>query len=332
MFQNTYDGITILTNPFRRRVFSILDVGRYAKNILYSVVRGRRLANGAHSVGGPSSVLRSLTNGLDELGIDYNLNPPKTEVRRKCIVLSNVEALHEAIKLKNSGIIQTLLAGPNIVTLSDDHDGIILHPLIDLCIVPSDWVKELYLENSQALSSRISVWAAGVDLSMWPENRDLDFEDPTVVIYLKYCDDQFLRKKIHDYFVSSNWRVQTVIYGEYNSEQFAEMLSGASLAVFLSITESQGIALAEVWASNIPTLVLRRDVVVFPNGYQFPASSAPYLNESNGMFFNSFEVFIRCMEQFKLGSGALKPREWVSQNMTDEICAEKLIGLFNDAS
>lgn len=321
-------GITIITLSTRRKKRIFSDLISVFKKYVFTHSRYTT----RNPSGGPSSVLRSLVRGLSLLDIPYNLNPQRNCVRKNCIVLSDVLALEEAIALKEEGIINVLLAGPNIVTFPEEYDHIVMDVKVDRCVVPSDWVQQLYSRNLPFEHARISVWPAGVDLNMWPDNMGANLDHPTVLIYLKHFDDQRFSQQIFSYFNEHGWNVEVVVYGEYRQDEFSEILHGVNLAIFLSITESQGIALAEVWASNVPTFVLRRDYLTLPDGSRCEASSAPYLNRETGMFFNSFGSFLECMDEFWKEPTSFKPRNWVSQNMTDEICAEKLIGMFNDES
>ena len=91
----------------------------------YSIVT--TFKNLLHPLRGPQAVLDSLCKGLDELNIDYTLNP-KT-VSDTVVVLQNTNALQMAIDLKKQGKIKQLLAGPNIVITPKDANGILENPV-----------------------------------------------------------------------------------------------------------------------------------------------------------------------------------------------------------
>ncbi len=97
--------------------------------------------------GGPTAVTRSLIDGLNLLGNSYNYNPSSKHIQADCVVLSNIDALSNAISLKRSGKIKRLLAGPNIVTLPSEAGRLIAEQEVDVCLVPSKWVKDLYLKD-----------------------------------------------------------------------------------------------------------------------------------------------------------------------------------------
>ncbi len=97
--------------------------------------------------GGHQAVTRSLLNGFSQMKITYNYNPPESHFGEVVIVLADIEQLKKAIRLKQAGKVKKILAGPNLVTRADEHEGIIGSDLVDLCLVPSDWVKVAYEED-----------------------------------------------------------------------------------------------------------------------------------------------------------------------------------------
>src|SRR5690606_42099613 len=112
---------------------------------------------------GPDAVKDSLIRGLTELDIDFRLNNPS--VGDTVTVLSGPNALKDAIKNKRAGRIRKLVAGPNIVILPNYNDGLILDNAIDIILVPSDWVAELWTKEVPKIADKIKVWPAGVAIS-----------------------------------------------------------------------------------------------------------------------------------------------------------------------
>jgi hypothetical protein len=58
-------------------------------------------------------------------------------------------------------------------------------------------------------------------------------------------------------------------------------------------------------------------------GYNIPTS--PYLSEATGAFFKDLDDFNLKFSMFNEGNLKFSPREWVLNNMTDTVCAEKLM-------
>jgi len=279
------------------------------------------------SGGGPSAVLRSLINGLKCEGIKYNHNPRNiNEIGAYVIVLSNIKALREAIELKKSGKIKRLLAGPNLVLHAFEHDGILASPEIDYCVVPWERIYIPFEEENPGLKGRIRAWPAGVDEKFWQPIKMKKSRD--VLVYWKTESEEFIRA-IENKLKELGWKPLRVVYGKYNQSEFKKKLSKVKFSVFISKSESQGIALAESWAMDVPTLVWNPKDLVTRGKASFHLSSCPFLDKKTGLEWVTISDFERILKNFDQLSHAFKPRQWVLDNMTDRISAQLLLKLFN---
>jgi len=276
--------------------------------------------------GGHSAVLESLIRGLDILNIDYELNPKIKDISEIVCVISDIDALKWAIKAKKQGKIKKIIAGPNIVITPEDAGRVLLDERIDLVIVPSQWVKDFYGSFKPGFSEKIRVWAAGVKIC--PESKEKRKE---CLIYKKSVDEQ-LFKFIIQYLKSQNISYKIIEYGRYKKERYFKMLNKVKFAIFLSESESQGLALQEAWMRGTPTLVWNRgvfeykehDIKIFGN------ISAPYLTKECGIFFkdeddfeNKYKLFINNLLNFK-------PREYSLKNVTDKVTSGNYLELVKE--
>ena len=114
------------------------------------------------------------------------------------------------------------------------------------------------------------------------------------------------------------WDIREIHYGRYRLEQFRHELRNCGLAVFLSDCESQGIALAEAWSCNVPTLVWTSDK-------HYPLQHvAPYLSGATGQMFEGQDD-LRTLLAGSWMTDYLRPRKWVLENMSLERSAEILL-------
>lgn len=301
--------------------------------------------------GGHQGVTRSLIEGLEKIGYkDFNYGPvDEKEIAEHVHVLFGVNTLQYAIELKRKKRIKTLTAGPNIVVFPFEHNALLTNLAIDKHLVPSDWVKRLYIEMEPSLDGKIFSWPAGVDTEYFKPDSDIQ-RDNTVVVYHKFESDQVryhvcceLRK--HGFvpvtfkyggrplaFYESNGARQEV--EKYTLEDFKRALSQASFAVVISDHESQGIALAEMWSMDVPTICFD------PHYYMWEyegglyerdgdLSSCPYLSEKTGMRFADFNELDNILKQLSQNRKGFSPREWVLKNMSDEACAGMFLQLLN---
>jgi hypothetical protein len=274
---------------------------------------------------GHYAVTRSLINGFEKLKIDWNFNPSKIEdVGQIVCVLSNVDALYQAISLKKNGVIKKILVGPNIMNRTNDYNGVLGSPEIDVYLVPSEWVKKPCLEDNPALNGRIEVWYAGVDANRYlPLNNEAESSD--VLIYWKSGTSSFIYE-IQKTLKAHGYKPTTIVYGQYTMEQYIDILKKVSFAVFVSESESQGIALAEAWAANVPTLCWNpKKPITWLNKIYFPVSSCPYMNNELGLEWETIKDLKLNILAIKNRLVHFSPRQWVLNHLTDEKSALLLL-------
>jgi hypothetical protein len=243
------------------------------------------------------------------------------------IVLSGASTLRQAIGLKREGRIARLLAGPNIMVFPSEHPGLLADPEVDLCITPADWVCEMYERDCPALKGRCAAWPAGVDTAYWCPGP-LVRQPGEVLVFDKQALG--LQDSLSDYIAvlkRRNYRVSVISYGSYTPDEYLSRLRRASLMVGFSTSESQGIAWAEAWATNVPTLVWCRAQHSWSAGHTVMASTAPYLCDRTGLFFASVADFGDALTRWASSRELFDPRQWVLEHMSDQVCARQLCEL-----
>lgn len=273
-------------------------------------------------VRGPEAVLDSLIKGLNELGVGYCVNyrhPPNDIV---ACVLSGAETLKWAIAQKQTGKIEKIIAGPNIVITPNDRQGLLKHPLIDKIIVPSQWVKEFYSLLAPEISSKIRIWAAGVEVpESFDERKEFDF------LVFNKIQPQSLFVQVSDFLTAQNPQFQIIDYGNFGQTDYFNLLKQSKNLIYLSASESQGLALFEAWARNVPALVWEPGVFKYSGVEVSGKIAAPYLSMAAGESFKDIDEFKRILPKF-LNSG-FSPRQYVLENFTNKICARKYLDIIN---
>ena len=277
---------------------------------------------------GHFAVTRSLVEGLQAIGASFNYNPRNPgELAETVIVLAGVRTLRQAIKFRREGKIKRLFAGPNIVVFSSDYGSILASPEIDAVITPSDFVSSLYLEDNPSLNNKILSWPAGVDTDFWKPSL-LKNKDRVIVFDKRSKTDGPERTKPYvDFLSQAGWHVDVLIRSQdrgYSHDQYLKSLQHSSLMIGFTVgSESQGIAWAEAWAADIPTLILKNTSNVWA-GRRYTCSTAPYLTSQNGLFFDDFEDFKLRFAYWESHRDQFTPRAWVLEHMSDEVCASRL--------
>jgi len=257
---------------------------------------------------GPAGVLRSLKQGLEKNNIEFKVNPRLSDIKKNDIVhvLSSFEALRAAIELKESLKISRLVAGPNITVLPTDNNGILLNKNIDIILQPSDWTKDLYVSICPELKDKIKVWPAGVE-DFGIENNILNKN--TVIVYKKDCPLELYNDTVKK-LTERNFVVKTIEYGNFKKDEYLKLLDESKFMVYLTQSESQGLALHEAWMRNIPTLVWNQGFYRINSLDVFNTEkvSAPYLSKENGLFFNGTSDFSEKLDLFVQNLNQYTPR------------------------
>jgi hypothetical protein len=306
--------ITILTEP------SFIFFYQLKKNIKH-FIKKKLLGQYIPEYAGHYAVVRSLLDGFKKINQEYNYNPTKiSNISEHVHVLAGVNTLKSAIALKQKGKIKRLTAGPNIVILSDDENGIVGAKEIDRYFVNSDWTISAYLLNNPKLINKIDKWAAGINPKQW--NIKKIKTDKPVAIFYKKRPEHYIYESCKNKAIEHGFEVTEIVCGSFTHQDFKNVLQKAAIVAYFVEQESQGIALQEIWATNTPTFVWNPGIWMYKN-VNYACTSSPYLTNKTGDFFKTDKDF-NILIQTPLSQN-YEPRKWVLENMTDEICAKNFI-------
>jgi hypothetical protein len=272
------------------------------------------------ALGGHYGVTRSLVEGLEQLGVRHAYAPRLDRTAaRAAIVLNGVEELKSAMAWRRAGGCRLLLAGPNVAEMPHDRGGILLSPDIDRVIVASDKVRQQYLAAAPQLAGRICVWPAGVDAAYWRHSGTP--ARSTVLIYNKRMPE--LAGQLRAALAARGFACEVIHYsdrrkGKYRLHRFRAALSRAAACVMLTLDEPQGLAAAEAWSMDVPTLAYRSP------GYEAVAT-VPYLTAATGAYWSTIEELVGLLRAAP--AAGYRPRDWILANMTDAACAAQLMAL-----
>lgn len=271
---------------------------------------------------GPEAVFKSLTKGLTEAGVDFEVNKTiKNQIETACVI-SGVKTLSWAIEQKRLGKINHIVAGPNLVISPDDSGGILKDSLIDAIVVPSQWVLEHYAKVEPSILSKIKIWTAGVGMPIKAEvSKDLDF-----LVYNK-IGRAGLFKNICEKLNKKGFSYKVLEYGKFTQNEYFNLLDKAKYEIYLSASESQGLAMFEAWARGVPTFIWENGQFS-KDGVKITGKiSAPYLTDQCGLSFLSEKEFESKLQEFLEKS--YMPREYIEENYTDKISALKYFKIMN---
>lgn len=310
--------ISVLTAP-------VPEGFHYVPALLESWLRKLTGGTGDTPYGGHPAVTRSVVEGLRKIGVRGNYNPADVrELSQTVLVLSSVRALRQMIKLKQQGYLRRLLVGPDILDDPGSHDAILASPEIDRYLVRAPWVG-LVARMLPTLGERCEAWASGVDTELWAPVTDTP--RTRVLIYDKQIAGP--TPSVGPYRAELETRgydVRVIEYGAYTPNEYRSALQSARLMVAFSRSETQGLALAEAWSCDVPTLVWRNSEPTYL-GVAYGGSTAPYMTDATGKLFADIGEFRSLLDRWERGELRFEARRWCRENMSDETCARSLMAI-----
>ncbi len=291
---------------------------RPSRNPLTRVRNSRR-------VSGPSLLLKNALMGFREIdvAVETSLDLRVVKLAPCWIPAGDLSSLtkNEIDILSETN----LTLGPNIDWFNRENIQVISQLKRVKILVPHGWViptiKQLLPNNCQVL-----IWYSGIDTVFW-EKKQNNSHAHRVLIYVKNLKDienLFLAKS---YLKHREIRYEVIKYGSYSQSQLKTVLSRVSAAIWIGGTESQGLALLECWAMDVPTLVLKTTSWHSPDGQLYSASSAPYMTEAVGQFSSSSVFRNEDFENFFSKLKDFSPRATVNDSFNLAKCTSNLLKL-----
>lgn len=301
--------ICILTRKPRESFLDIVFLKGAVKDLLKKILRRSR---------GPSSVVESLKRGrrfMEDLSVEINPSYKQIVMCDIIHVVSDLDALKFAFKLKQNNLVKKLVAGPNLVLHPLENNKILCNDLIDVILLPSNWTKDLYVKMEPNLAKKIKLWPAGV---YTPEGTCYKSKDKISFLIYKKNAPEDLYQSIVAFLDEKKYDFTTIYYGKYKKAEYLELLRKNTFLIYLQASESQGIALSEAWSYNTPTFVWDSGIVTYGDigSFSYKNVSCPYLSEESGMTFKDIEDFRDKFYEFIAAD--FTPYNYAKLNLSDQ--------------
>lgn len=269
----------------------------------------------------PGKVVKNLIKGLDLLGYPYVINADLNSTKRLWIH-DDVWALSYLGKLQSH--VHPII-GPNLFSLPRNA-----WPDLNLehipYVMPCQWITRLWGEFWYR--GKMYVWPVGIDTEIFCPENHLNTRSE-VLVYIKKRSKEDA-KKVTNFLESNHISYRSIEYGAYRESDFLEALSRTRYVIWIGCPETQGIALEEVLACNIPVLVWdvkrlwdwfpssKRDEEAFTlEESQFtPVTSAEYFDDRCGMKVSSSEEVERAIGFMERNLSQFSPREYILENLS----------------
>ncbi len=301
---------------------------RYPRKVIRRILRGRQRP------GGQMMIALNLIKGLNKMGIAYRFNDYrhiKKHPDEIACIIGKPQVLFERNWnnpiILGSGIYAHPLECPNLF----EH-----YSNIKRVLVPGEWMRKMF---EPYYTDKVLAWPTGIDTDEWTPltgNKTFDF-----LIYDKiYWEyDKFKAELINPIIKlleEKKLTYQYIKYGQYTHAELKAKLSTSKAALFLCRHETQGFAYQQILSANTPILAWNpggywQDPYYYPDKVKYqPVSSVPYWDDRCGITFTGINDFNERLNTFLKDLNKFKPRDYILENLTLKICAEKYMQIYHE--
>ncbi|MBF0587850.1 MAG: glycosyltransferase [Magnetococcales bacterium] len=295
----------------------------------------RRLIRGPQKLGGVDWVFVNLCKGLDQLGIPYEVNLPYEDLRaddrigclgkgRNC--LDGYDRPFPI--LAGIGLMSHPLDWPELFTT---------HPIVRY-LAHCEWARSFI---QPFMPVPCDLWPVGIDTDFWAPPAKQKEKEFDILIYNKLLWNipqmtaSFL-DPIRNELAKRNLRVKELVCGSYTLDQYKEYLQQSRGLLFISAHETQGLALQEGMACDVPVLVWNPGKMQDPQRFSWnlpdiDSETAPFFDERCGEQFIGGLDFAGQLDRFmeKLDQHQYAPRDYMLENLTLKRCSQHFVDLLD---
>ena len=264
-------------------------------------------------------VYKNLTKGLNRIGVETTEYPLRLPLDGDYSICLSDPAPWEVQGVEPKAL---SLIGPNNWTIPDQKTAEKYNDFL----VPSQWVKDLYLTFDFMKDKNLHVWPVGIDIDDWPDVSKNEKKGDCLIYYKSAPGN--LKSDAVELCLDKGLSCGVIEYGNYEESALHDAVNACRFAILATRTESQGIAYLQILASGLPCFVFEKEKWDDMEGIECSASAVPYWDERCGVkvregasreeVYEAFNYFLENLDSFA-------PRDYVKENLTLESSAQKLI-------
>jgi len=282
-------------------------------------------------MGGQIKVYRNLVAGLDRIGYPYVVNR-RLDAARFLGVHDDPRALPLLRKLPPD---VNVIVGPNLYVMPRDMPaGLDLRRA--LYLHPSQWACDMWTAHGFNLAP-LAPWPVGIDLDLFaPSPRE--GRTHILVYHKQRSPDELatLRSTLDGLGLAHD----VIVAGFYKQADYLKALARAKYVIWHGRHESQGIALQEAMACDVPLLLWDLTTIsefwtggggcyLFTEDEKmFPTTAAPYFDARCGVRITGASGLADAIARMEKSWPEFAARSYVAENLSLEGQARELIALF----
>ena len=253
--------------------------------------------------------------------------------------IPNYDVIYSASETINTALYpnKKFIFGPHFSTFPNQSQLKSLQASVyknSIYIHPSEWSASVWKEMGAEEFLPIKVFPFSVNTNRFQPLLSVTIRE-NVFVYFKRRHPQELHQ-LKDFINRQhikNYRIFDYSH-HYNEDDYLNYLQTCQYGIILDAHESQGFAIEEAMACDVPLLVWSAQTMNQEHGSHYsaiPCTTVPYWDPMCGEVFhnlaelpNTFQTF-----QTKLQDKQYKPRDYILATLSMEKCAERFMSLIN---
>jgi hypothetical protein len=197
----------------------------------------------------------------------------------------------------------------------------------------SEWVVKIWEKSNLTNNLKLITLPLGVDTDKFTNTLPIECRE-NVLVYFKHRN----RNNLH--FIETFLKLNGIKYElfsydkRYDETEYVNCLKTAKYGLWIDAHESQGFALQEALSCDVPLLVWNVTSMSQEFGSTYDksllATTIPYWDNCCGEYFYHESEFIDKYNLFISKIDNYKPREFILNNLSIDICENKLIEQINN--
>ena len=221
--------------------------------------------------------------------------------------------------------------GPHFSVFPEIHHMNTIKGNNSIYIQPSEWAKNNWKYNPNCKDIKIEILPFGVDVNKFNEIKHINERNEVLLYYKRRHPDELIN--ILNFLKLYNITPKIFSYNsKYDENDYINSLHNAKYCIWLDAHESQGFALEEALSCNVPLLVWNTKSMnqEYESSYSdISATTIPYWDEKCGEYFYNMDELPSVFFKFIMKLNNYKPREYILNNLTFDICEKKFTDLVN---